>query len=454
MNNNFSGAEIMKKIQNIKAVYHPRNPMESPLWRIINCNYDDFLKNYEESFEKKYGFYRKIISDVVHEYKKCGDLKKGFARIKCPGCSHEYLLSFSCKGRWFCPSCHSKKVIQFGEKIKNEILCPVPHRQYVFSIPKIIRHYFRYDKELLNKFCLCAKDSLTQWFRTILGLKEGIPGIVMVIQTFGDYCKWNPHIHTLVADGLFTKSGMFHVMPDLDLKYLEEIFRARVLKMLIDEKVLNEKLYKNIMKWRYTSGFSIHNRVRIEKNDDRGKESVAQYIIRNPFSQNKIYYNEETNKVNYHSKMTHGKSRQNFEIFTGTEFIAAITQHIPEKSFQLVRYYGWYSNRTRGERKKYGLPLRENKKSILNTAIEIIDVSSHNPKKIPSKTWRECIKKVYDKDPLECPKCGAEMKIIAFIKEPEPIESILKHLKLWKPDPKPPPDDFEDITYEPFFEAA
>jgi hypothetical protein len=29
-----------------------------------------------------------------------------------------------------------------------------------------------------------------------------------------------------------------------------------------------------------------------------------------------------------------------------------ITQHIPEKSFQLVRDYGWYSNRGRGERKK------------------------------------------------------------------------------------------------------
>jgi len=33
-------------------------------------------------------------------------------------------------------------------------------------------------------------------------------------------------------------------------------------------------------------------------------------------------------------------------------FIAAITRHIPEKSFQLVRYYGWYSNRGRGEREK------------------------------------------------------------------------------------------------------
>ncbi|MCP3892585.1 MAG: IS91 family transposase, partial [Desulfobulbaceae bacterium] len=30
------------------------------------------------------------------------------------------------------------------------------------------------------------------------------------------------------------------------------------------------------------------------------------------------------------------------------EFIASITQHIPEPSFQLVRYYGWYSNRMRG----------------------------------------------------------------------------------------------------------
>jgi len=32
--------------------------------------------------------------------------------------------------------------------------------------------------------------------------------------------------------------------------------------------------------------------------------------------------------------------------------MADITQHILEKSFQLVRYYGWYSNRMRGERRK------------------------------------------------------------------------------------------------------
>ncbi len=35
--------------------------------------------------------------------------------------------------------------------------------------------------------------------------------------------------------------------------------------------------------------------------------------------------------------------------FTPCDFIAAISQHIPDKSFQLVRYYGLYSNKMRGQ---------------------------------------------------------------------------------------------------------
>jgi hypothetical protein len=32
---------------------------------------------------------------------------------------------------------------------------------------------------------------------------------------------------------------------------------------------------------------------------------------------------------------------------------------------------------------------------------------------------------------LQCPKCGAQMKIIAFILEREEIIRILKHLAMW-----------------------
>jgi hypothetical protein len=34
-------------------------------------------------------------------------------------------------------------------------------------------------------------------------------------------------------------------------------------------------------------------------------------------------------------------------------------------------------------------------------------------------------------DPLVCPKCKGEMKIIAFIEEETVIKKILKHLNLW-----------------------
>lgn len=65
-------------------------------------------------------------------------------------------------------------------------------------------------------------------------------------------------------------------------------------------------------------------------------------------------------------------------------------------------------------------------------ACKIIDVSNYEPPRIPSKTWRELIKKVWEVDPLLCPNCGEEMKVISLIQDPEVIRHILEHLGLWK----------------------
>ncbi len=92
-----------------------------------------------------------------------------------------------------------------------------------------------------------------------------------------------------------------------------------------------------IMKWRYTSGFNVDNSVRIARGDQTGLTALSQYIIRSPFSTSKLGYNDKTDMLVYRSKITHGKNKKNFSIFTAEEFIAAITQHIPERSFQLVR---------------------------------------------------------------------------------------------------------------------
>jgi len=75
----------------------------------------------------------------------------------------------------------------------------------------------------------------------------------------------------------------------------------------------------------------------------------------------------------------------------------------------------------------------------------ILNVSDYDPPHVPSKTWRELIMKVWDVDPLICPRCGSEMRIISLIQDPDVIRQILKHLGLWKQDTgsrckKPKPD--------------
>ncbi len=197
----------------MEQVYRLRRPRESPLWQCLSRHFDTFLDAYEERYQPRYGFLRPIIPQVVNKYLDCGDLERGFARVRCDHCKHEYLLAFSCKGRWFCPSCHQKKVQLFGVLLAETILYPVPHRHFTFGIPKMLRPYLRYDRDLLKDLCRIAHKSLLEYLRNTLHLPEGIPGIVMTIHSYGEYLDWHPHLHALVADGLFVRSGLFYVLP-------------------------------------------------------------------------------------------------------------------------------------------------------------------------------------------------------------------------------------------------
>ena len=139
--------------------------------------------------------------------------------------------------------------------------------------------------------------------------------------------------------------------------------------------------------------------------------------------------------------------------FTPCEFIAAITQHIPDKSFQLVRYYGWYSNKMRGQRDKQAAAAAVQPDG---KAAAVIDVSEHKPRRIPSKKWRELIKKVWEADPLLCPRCQKEMRIVALIDDKAVIERILRHLGLWQQGVRVAPgtDPPADWVIEPCFDLS
>ena len=57
----------------------------------------------------RYWYWRGFVGEQVRRYLDCGLFENGFARIRCPDCTEEFLLAFSCKTRELCPSCAAKR---------------------------------------------------------------------------------------------------------------------------------------------------------------------------------------------------------------------------------------------------------------------------------------------------------------------------------------------------------
>ena len=117
------------------------------------------------------------------------------------------------------------------------------------------------------------------------------------------------------------------------------------------------------------------------------------------------------------------------------EFVARVLVQIPDPRRHLVRYYGAYSNRTRGRRRKAGEKLEGH------------DSSASSPEAVPTpperaalrRRWANLIRRVYEVDPLVCPRCGGEMRVVSFIAEPGVIRRIVDHLRKRQRGSRPPP---------------
>jgi hypothetical protein len=108
---------------------------------------------------------------------------------------------------------------------------------------------------------------------------------------------------------------------------LEELFRARVITILVDKGLLPSERANMLRGWVH-SGFNVHRSRRVHPDEREDLERLAQYIIRNPFSVEKMQVNQAGDSIIYRSAMN-PKIQRNLEVFTPCDFIAAITQHPP-----------------------------------------------------------------------------------------------------------------------------
>ena len=241
----------------------------------------------------------------------------------------------------------------------------------MFTLPKIIRHYFKYDRKLLGKLCLCAWKTIKEFFGACLP-EATVPGAVISIQTWGNMgANFHPHLHALVSKGTFNAHGVFYPLPWIDTQKMALLFREKVFTMLIKEEKISEDLAAKIRQWPH-SGFNIHNEVEISAGDEKGRQTLAQYIIKAPISQERMIYDKENQKVSYNSK--HGMIT-----YEPLDWLAAITTHIPNKGAQNVHYYGAYSNKNRG------LKLKAQEESQADQGDAAISYAPPPPKKACSK---------------------------------------------------------------------
>jgi hypothetical protein len=88
-------------------------------------------------------------------------------------------------------------------------------------------------------------------------------------------------------------------------------------------------------------------------------------------------------------------------------------------SISFSYYYGLYNSSHRGkQRREY--------KEDQETELVLVSIGKGTVGGKPTSTWARLIRRVFEVDPLRCRRCGAEMRLIAFVTDFHQAQKILE----------------------------
>jgi hypothetical protein len=409
--------------------YRPRAPT-NPLKEQVEENLDALFRDWDSRFRKDHGPLHPRLRMLFEEYLKCGDPHFGFLRLRCPDCGEEKILPFSCKSRGLCPSCAKKRVLLWAERMAGEVLPAVPYAGLVFTIPKMLRLYFLWDRSLYSDLCREAYAATREFLQDHFpSIEDAVPAMVISPQSFGSLLNFHPHLHAVLSLGVFDREGEFHPAGDLGWKVLEELFRAKTLRLMVRREKIDGGRAEMLRGWVH-SGFQVSAERRIEAGDRKGLESLLQYMERAPVSMERLQVRPD-GMVLYRGNFHPGLGTDH-RLVTGIEFLALLVPHVLLRYQVTSRGYGAASTRIRGrlgwvgkDAVKKGPP-----------AVGVIDEEESGFVKVRRRNWARLIQKVWMEDPEICPRCGQRMAVLAAISSPaqdEVIKKILKARGEWNP---------------------
>jgi hypothetical protein len=388
--------------------YERRRPEKTPLHNIVSENLESWLL-WRKATERPVPDY---VEEELRAYLECGLLCFGFARAICMTCRKGFVVAFSCKGRGVCPSCNGRHMTQTAAHLADHVIPPVPVRQWVISVPKRLR-----------------------------GMLADRPAAVAALTKI----------------------------------FLDEIerVRRRVIRWFRLARLLDAAAAADMLAWE-NSGFSVDASVRITLVDRdvpsyfRSLEHLLRYCARPPFALERLSVIRDADgriiRIRYvlprHKAATwvgRGRGRKSTRPgangvvdLTPFEFLDRLADLVPPPRKHRHRYHGVFAPnhplRTAvtalavgrglarvpqeqvpvpGCRKRQG-NRRETGETGTGTDCCAAGASpSHDTSRI---AWAKLLARLGEEFPLECPACGGDIRLIAFITEPGPIRKILTHL--------------------------
>ena len=262
------------------------------------------------------------------------------------------------------------------------------------------------------------------------------------IQHAGRSLNRHPHVHAVVAEGLFSSEPgplgprlKFHpsgAPSQRDIELLTESLRRKVLRRLRKLGAIPADMAQEMLAW-HNSGFSLHAEVFVPAEDREGLERLLYYCARPALSPMRLSYLPKKNLVVYRAEV---KSGQPLALtFEPVEFLRRWGLLIPPPRKNLLRYYGALGPNSRLRPLLVAEASRGTAKARLRKTVEGVKEAVSRS----ARSWAACLSRVFEVDPLICPRCAATMLPVAVIMKDSELVRLLEHLGLPTNFPKAKP---------------
>lgn len=330
---------------------------------------------------------RSSVVENVDKMINCGDPSFGGAMYGCSKCGNLKFVPFRCHSR-FCPTCGNMYSIDRTTSMSFKLI-NVQHRHCVFTIDENLRPFFLKNRSLLNCLFSAVNSVVSRMFHKDNKHELFTPGFICVLHTFGRDLKWNPHIHCLISEAGVGISGLTRPKKHFDYKLLRLSFQTALLNELEQQlgpefKKVKSAVYKN-----HKNGFYVY--AKPKKCDPRQViKYIGRYLGRPVIATSRIDKYDGDNVTFHYNR--HEDEKLVTETLPVMDFIERLIQHVPEKHFKQIRYYGIYARHYYSDKRLA--------RAIPNERHKLY--RSFNQ-------WRTSILSSFGYDPLKCSCCGETM---------------------------------------------